>query len=447
MSSAATASGEAVRVRSTRARGGPDVALDDAILAGLAPDGGLFLPTTVPPLPKDWRQAIGLADLAHRALAPWWGPEAEEVAPLFDEALDFDTPLRPLSGDRWLLELFHGPTLSFKDVGARAMARLAGRALRRRGGEATVLVATSGDTGSAVADGFSGVPGVRVALLYPRGMVSDVQERQLVAARPGVRAFAVEGDFDACQRLVKGAFADPTLSGLGLTSANSINIGRLLPQMLYYLWGALQLARDHGVAHAPYLVVPSGNLGNLTAGLLAEASGLATAGFLAAHNANDFLPGFLAGRRAAGDFPATVATLSNAMDVGAPSNFERMRAWLGDGLAARVAAVSIDDGATLQRMRVTAEGDGVVVCPHTAVGLEALARRRAAGDAPEGAPAIVLATAHAAKFPDALRRATGGAPPSAPALEALKDRPVHVEPLAAEPAALRRALLDGDWPA
>ncbi len=446
MTPARRAARDAVRVRSTRAPEGAEVGLDEALLAGLAPDGGLYLPTRVPPLPPDWARARSLADVAVRVLAPWWGEAAGEVAPLLRDALDFDTPLRPLSDGRWLLELFHGPTLSFKDVGARTMARLTGRALARRGGEATVLVATSGDTGSAVADGFAGVPGVRVALLYPRGMVSEVQERQLVAARPGVRAFAVEGDFDACQRLVKGAFADPALSALNLTSANSINVGRLLPQMLYYLWGALRLERDHGVRQAPYLVVPSGNLGNLTAGLLAAASGLRTAGFLAAHNANDFLPAVLAGRRAPDDFPATIATLSNAMDVGAPSNFERLRRWFGDALGERIDALSVSDEATLDRMRRTAEEDDVIVCPHTAVGLEGLARRRAAGGVPAATPAIVLATAHPAKFPDAVRRASGREPPPAAALDALRDAPRRVETLAADPAALRSALTTGVWP-
>jgi threonine synthase len=421
------------------------MSLDDAVLRGLAPDGGLYLPTRLPPLPPDWREAGGLADLAVRVLAPWWGEAADEVAPLLRDALDFDTPVRSLSDGRWLLELFHGPTLSFKDVGARVMARLAGRALARRGGRATVLVATSGDTGSAVADGFAGVPGVRVALLYPRGRVSEVQERQLVAARPGVRTFAVEGDFDACQRLVKGAFADPALRPLGLTSANSINVGRLLPQMLYYLWGALQLRRDAGVAE-PYVVVPSGNLGNLTGGLLAAEAGLPVAGFLAAHNANDFLPAYLAGRRDAGDMPATVATWSNAMDVGAPSNFERLHRWLGAGLAGRVAAVSVDDDAALARMRRTLDQEGLHVCPHTAVGLEALARRRAQGAPPAAGPALVLATAHPAKFPDAARAATGREPAVPPALAALADAPRRVEPLRAHPAALRDALLLGSWP-
>jgi threonine synthase len=441
-----SAAARAVRVRSTRApEGHGSTSLDEAILAGLAPDGGLFVPIDPPPLPPDWTEATSLADLAVRVLAPWWGPEADEVAPALRDALPFDAPLRPLSQGRWSLELFHGPTLSFKDVGARVMARLAGRALARRGRRATVLVATSGDTGSAVADGFAGVPGVRVALLYPKDGVSDVQERQLIAARPGVRAFAVEGDFDACQRLVKQAFADEELRASGLTSANSINVGRLLPQMLYYLWGALQLRRS-GETRPPYVVVPSGNLGNVTAGLLAASAGLPVHGFVAAHNANRFLPDVLAGRRAPDAFPATVRTLSNAMDVGAPSNFERLHALYGDRLGEVLDAVSIDDDATLRRMRTTHADEELAVCPHTAVGLEGLARLRAARPELRDVPAVVLATAHPAKFPAAVERATGAPPPAAAALEAVRRAETRVEPLRADLATLAQRLRDGGWP-
>ncbi|MEX2501637.1 MAG: threonine synthase [Trueperaceae bacterium] len=435
------ARGEAVRVRSSRASAddGATVALDDALLSGLAPDGGLYLPDRVPPLPDDWDAADGIGDLAARTLAPWWGDEASEVAPLLRDALSFPVPLRPISDGTYLLELFHGPTLAFKDVGARVMARLVSRALARRGGRATVLVATSGDTGSAVADGFAGVANVRVALLYPRGLVSDVQERQLTASRPNVRPFAVEGDFDACQRLVKAAFRDRDLQEVGLTSANSINVGRLLPQATYYLWADALARRDHGVREPLRFVVPSGNLGNLTAGLLAHDAGLPVARFLAAHNANRYLPDVLAGRRDRDQVAPTVRTVSNAMDVGAPSNAERLWARYGDRLRDHVDALSIDEAATYARMWRTWREEGVQVCPHTAVGLEALVRWRAAG---EIGPAIVLATAHPAKFPAAFARATGSAPEPAEALEALRDVPTTVEPLVANDAALKRALLD-----
>jgi len=439
-------SAAAVHVFSTRYADGPELTLDEAVLRGLAPDGGLYLPRHVPRLPPAWREATSLADLGMRVLAPWWGGEAAEIAPLIEDALPFDTPLKPISRNRWLLELFHGPTLSFKDVGARTMARLAGRALERRGGRATVLVATSGDTGSAVADGFAGVPGVRVALLYPKGLVSEVQERQLIAARPGVRTFAVDGDFDACQRLVKAAFQDPALESLGLTSANSINIGRLLPQMLYYLWGALQLERATGADVAPYVVVPSGNLGNLTGGMLAAASGLPVHKFLAAHNANRFFPDVLAGVREPEAMPSTIATLSNAMDVGAPSNFERLWQREGRNLPELVDGVSVDDAATRERMRRTYEEDGEIVCPHTAVGLEGLERMREGHPDLRDVPAIVLATAHPAKFERAVRDAIHVEPPHAPTLDALRGGLTRVEPLEATLEAFRSALRTDAWP-
>ncbi len=432
--------GAAVRFRSTRA--GPEalsVSLEEAVRAGLAPDGGLYLPERVPRLPDDWSEAPSFVASALGTLGPWWGDGADEVAPLLHDALDLQVPLRPIGEDRYLLELFHGPTAAFKDVGARVMARLLRRATERRGERATVLVATSGDTGSAVAEGFAGVPNVRVALLYPRGRVSEVQERQLTVRRSGVRAFAVEGDFDACQRLVKGAFRDPRLGPLGLTSANSINVGRLLPQAAPYVWAVVQARRDHGMAGPLRVVVPSGNLGNLVAGLLAHEAGLPVARFLAAHNANRTFPEALAGRAARDAVRPTVATESNAMDVGAPSNAERLWARWGDGVRDRLDAATVADDATLARMRRERERHGICVCPHTAVGLEALDRWRAEGA--EG-PAVVLATAHPAKFPDAVVRATGEAPPSSPRLDALLDRPTSAEALAADPDALAEALLE-----
>ncbi|HKI57976.1 MAG TPA: threonine synthase, partial [Trueperaceae bacterium] len=429
-----------VRYHSTRAAAaGEGVDFETALLRGLAPDGGLYLPRPVPPLPAGWEQARSMADLAVRVLPPFLGPAQGTVEPLLRAALDFPVPLRPLARDRFVLELFHGPTLAFKDVGARTMARLMADAAARRGGHVTVLVATSGDTGSAVADAFQGFEQVRVALLYPEGMVSEMQERQLTVARPGVQAYRVRGSFDDCQRLVKGAFADPALVGLGLSSANSINVGRLLPQALYYLWGALQLARSGADASAPVVAVPSGNLGNLTGGVLAARMGLATGRFLAAHNVNDYFPDYLEGRTGAYAFRPTRATLSNAMDVGAPSNFERLLALLGDALAERVWGVSVDDDATLARMALSAEEDGYLPCPHTAVALEGLERyRERTGDV---RPAMLLATAHPAKFPDAVSRATGREAPTSPVLESLARAERNVLPLEADPAALREALL------
>jgi threonine synthase len=431
----------AVGYRSSRAPGSDGVPFRQALLDGLAGDGGLYLPERVPALPEGWTAHRTLPAMGAAVLEPWLGePAGAELHELLGNALDFPVPLVPLSRDRYVVELFHGPTLSFKDFGARTMARLMDRYLAGTGVTLTVLVATSGDTGSAVADGFAGLANLRVVLLYPEGMVSEVQERQLTAARPGLRTLRVRGTFDDCQRLVKGAFADWRLEGTPLTSANSINVGRLLPQQLYYLWAGAELSRLRPASPAPVVSVPSGNLGNLTAGMLAAAAGLPVARFLAAHNENDYFPSFLGGSRAPFEFGETRATLSNAMDVGAPSNFERLHALFGESLRARLRGERVDDQATLERMRATYAEDGYIACPHTAVGLEAVERYRSAeGD---GRPALILATAHPAKFPAVVERALGRAAPSSPVLEALLERPSSVEEIAADGEALAEVLLE-----
>ena len=414
-------------------RGQTPVPFRDALLDGLAPDGGLYVPTRIPPLDGSWAEASTFAETAQRVLKPWLGDAYERLDAIVADALSFPVPLVPLAGDAWrgvsALELFHGPTLSFKDVGARTMARLMADTLA--GGDVTILAATSGDTGSAVADGFAGVEGVRVVLLYPKGQVSAVQERQLIVGRPGVRTLAVEGTFDDCQRLVKAAFNRPP-PGVRLSSANSINIGRLLPQMTYYAWAVRQLG---SAGAAPVVVVPSGNLGNLTAGVLQQASGLPVAGFVAAHNANDRFPRFLDG----GPPPegASVRTLSNAMDVGTPSNAERLVALLGDALPSRVEGQAVSDAETTSTMREVFDATGYVADPHTAVGLCAARRLRARGVA---APLVVLSTAHPAKFPDAVEAAIGSAPEAPGRLAALWDAPTHVETVPATLDALLTAL-------
>ncbi|QRN78879.1 MAG: threonine synthase, partial [Nocardiopsis sp. BM-2018] len=355
---------------STRDAARRPVAFETALRQGLAPDGGLYVPDRVPALPPGWEEAGTWADVVEAVVRPWFDPrDADAWVADALAALDFPVPIRPLDADTALLELHHGPTLAFKDVAARTMGRWVGRSLRRIGQRATVLVATSGDTGGAVADGFQGIDGVRVVVLYPSGRVSPVQERQLTLPRAGVFALAVDGDFDACQRLAKAALVDASLANLHLTSANSINVGRLLPQATYHVWGLLQWSRACGAA-VPELwsVVPSGNLGNLAAALLAAAMGARPAGLVAAHNANDHFPRVLLGEARPDAAPATVATLSNAMDVGAPSNLERLVHLFGDGAyPVPVRGASVDDAATLAAMRRCWSDHGVAVCPHTAV--------------------------------------------------------------------------------
>lgn len=412
----------------------------EALLQGLAPDGGLYVPAAVPPVPPiAWQHAATFPTLATGVLTPWLADEVppETLAEITASAFDFPVPLVPLTGAGWenvsVLELFHGPTLSFKDFGARTMARLMAHFLHGSGEKLTILVATSGDTGSAVADGFAGHDNLRVVLLYPKGQVSPTQERQLIAARPGVTALAVRGTFDDCQRLVKAAFAAPDLANYGLSSANSINVGRLLPQMLYYFWGLRQLGSQEAVC-----CVPSGNLGNLTAGVLAWQSGLPVRRFLAAHNANDFFPLHLAGQDV--PFRPSVQTLSNAMDVGAPSNFERLQHLLPpETLRHHLWGTSVTDAETRTALRHLHAATGYLADPHTAVGLEAVRRyREATGDT---TPAIVLATAHPAKFPETLTDVLGQTPEAPPRLAALWDQPTAVQEIDATLAALQDAAL------
>ncbi|HMB70478.1 MAG TPA: threonine synthase, partial [bacterium] len=324
-----------------------------ALFRGLAPDGGLYLPERVPELP-----ASRLASFAGATLAEIGAAVAAEfvddlppdtLAGVCADALDFPVPLVALDDRVFLLELFHGPTLAFKDVGARFMARAMGAYLGERRESLTILVATSGDTGGAVAQAFHGVPGTSVVVLYPAGRVSPVQERQFTTLGGNVRAYAVDGAFDDCQRMVKAAFRNETLSeGLRLTSANSINVGRLVPQTFYYFHAAARWPHDD----PPVVCTPSGNFGNLCAGLLARRMGLPVSAFVAATNANDVVPEYLD----TGDFRLrpSLSTLSNAMDVGDPSNFDRILHLYGGShraIAVDVRGSRHDDDATRAEIR------------------------------------------------------------------------------------------------
>lgn len=427
--------------RSSRAGpDGPLVTFREALFRGLAPDRGLYVPASIPTLPAAWEEAEDFGTLSRLVLSNWLGDAglgAGQFGQLVSEALDFPVVLTPLSDNRWLLELHHGPTLAFKDFAARFMGRIMNAALEQEGRRLTIVVATSGDTGSAVAAGFSGLPSLDVVLLYPAGRVSPLQEQQLTISRPGVRALRVNGDFDDCQRMAKDVLADQDVQARGVSSANSINIARLLPQQLYYLWALLQLRRVHGVRQQPLFSVPCGNLGNLTAGVYARLSGAPIRGFIAAHNSNDWFPRWLNGASAPFGFPATVRTVSNAMDVGAPSNFERLHA-LETYTREAVSGYGISEAATRQRLITTWQEDGLSVCPHTAVGLEALELHRA-GDS--SVPAVALATAHAAKFPEVVSEALPGQWPRSERLDALSGQPTAVQDLAADSALLKELLL------
>jgi len=390
-----------MRLCSTLDRG-LSVSFAEAVRRGIPPDGGLFIPSSIPVCSGEFLRGIGglsfqeIAFEAARLLLDGEIPDAD-LRNIIAEAITFDAPLRRLDESTAVLELFHGPTLAFKDFGARFMARVMSHV--RRDGDAgyTVLVATSGDTGSAVASAFHGIPGVSVVLLYPSGRVSQIQESQLTTFEGNVTALEIAGTFDDCQRLVKSAFADARLaSRRKLTSANSINIARLLPQTFYYFNAFARLGeQDRGIVFS----VPSGNLGNLTAGLIAWKMGLPVVRFVAALNANDVVGRYFAsGVYVPGN---AVTTLSNAMDVGDPGNLPRVRALFDDDIAAmrrEVFTASVTDDETRSAIAESYRKFGYVLDPHGAVGYHALGRYRAlAGGSFAG---IVLETAHPAKFID-----------------------------------------------
>ncbi|AXK72640.1 threonine synthase [Lysobacter sp. TY2-98] len=415
----------------------PAVDIDSALASGLAPDGGLYVPETIPAAPAI-DPSEGLARTAATLLAPYFeGSRIAEALPaICDDAFDFPAPLQALAADTFVLELFHGPTAAFKDFGARFLAR-ALEALRRPDDpEVTILVATSGDTGAAVAAAFHRRPGFRVVILYPDGRVSPRQAHGLGCWGDNVRALRVAGTFDDCQRLVKQALGDTALRNeIALGSANSISLGRLLPQAAYYAQAALQFQRDHG--ERLNFVIPTGNLGNATACWLARRMGLPIGDIVLACNANDVLPRYFDGA----DYrPAeTRATLANAMDVGAPSNFERLRHAHADDAALRQAmrAASVDDAQILATIERTDRELGYVPCPHTATAIDTLHHLRGAGDT---RPWAVVATAHAAKFETVVEPRIGRliAPP--PALADCLARPAHADPLPADYDALRAVL-------
>lgn len=414
--------------------------LAHALEVGLASDGGLFVPETWPAHERDeLARARELPELAARFLSPFAAGDvlAPELAALTRDAFDFPVPLVELADGPHVLELFHGPTAAFKDFGARFLAAALAQLRRGAARPLTILVATSGDTGGAVAAAFHRRPGFEVVILYPRGLVSPTQERQLTSFGDNVRAFAVRGRFDDCQRMVKEALRDPELGAeRELSSANSINLGRLLPQAAYYAWASLALARTAG---APVnFVVPSGNLGNACACLWARRCGLPIGAVVLAHNANRTVPDYLASGRL--EPRASVATLASAMDVGDPSNLERVRALYPTVPELRTAltAVAIEDDAIRARIRADFARHGRIHCPHTAVAAEAHARLSAAERA--RGPWVLVATAHPAKFPETVEPLVGRAPELPPALARLLARPGRTEELEPDLAALRAAL-------
>ena len=377
------------------------VTFQDALIAGQPPELGLYVPTKLINLEQEFTSSpanLSFQEISLKIAIKLLGDELHEhtLMSIIEKSFPFSPILRELTKDTYILELFHGPTLAFKDFGARFMAQTLSQFLKSLDSSLTILVATSGDTGSAVANAFYNVPKIKVVILYPSGGVSILQEKQLTTLGGNVVALEVKGSFDDCQRLAKQALVDKHLNQITkLSSANSINVGRLLPQSFYYIFAQAQLHRQ------VVFSVPSGNFGNLTAGLYAKKMGLPVAKFIAATNKNDIVPKYLQ----SGEFvpQKSVKTLSNAMDVGNPSNFMRILELYENDvekMSAEIWGTSVSDQITKQVIQNVYNKFGYVMDPHTAVGYEGLQRFRNEYREFDNMPGIVLSTAHPAKFRD-----------------------------------------------
>ncbi|MFV0418035.1 MAG: threonine synthase [Dysgonomonas sp.] len=378
----------------------PEVTLQEAVVKGLAPDKGLYMPERIKALPESFYQNIGnmnFQEIAYIVADAFFGEdiEADTLKEIVYDTLNFDTPVVHVKDNIYSLELFHGPTLAFKDVGGRFMARLLAYFIKKQGQkDVKVLVATSGDTGSAVANGFLGVEGIHVYVLYPKGKVSQIQECQFTTLGQNITAIEIDGTFDDCQALVKTAFLDEELNKkLNLTSANSINVARFLPQSFYYFYAYAQLAKQ-GKAKDIVFSVPSGNFGNITAGLIAKRMGLPVKRFVAANNSNDIFYQYLQ----TGEYKPrpSVQTIANAMDVGDPSNFARVMDIydkLLDKVKEDISAQWYDDKSIRTIVKETYTNTGYLLDPHGACGYQALQDELQPNET-----GIFLETAHPAKF-------------------------------------------------
>ena len=378
----------------------PLATLEEAVVRGLAPDKGLYMPQEIRPLPQEFYDNIenmSFQEMSYQVAHNFFGDDvdAESLREIVFDTLAFETPIVKVEDNIYSLELFHGPTLAFKDVGARFMARLLRYFIKREGKEqVNVLVATSGDTGSAVANGFLGVDGIHVYVLYPKVKVSKIQESQFTTLGKNITAIEVDGVFDDCQALVKSAFMDEELQGhMNLTSANSINVARFLPQAFYY-FNAYAQAKKLGKADNLTICVPSGNFGNITAGLFAQRMGLPIMNFIAANNANDIFYNYLL----SGIYSpkASIQTIANAMDVGDPSNFARILDLYKSSHAEicnHISGATYSDDEIAATMKKCYEQTGYVLDPHGACGYQALK-----DNLKEGETGVFLETAHPAKF-------------------------------------------------
>lgn len=374
----------------------PVVDFKTGVIKSLPADNGLYFPESIPDISDFLAQPdLSLQEIAFETLKPFCVPDIPEarLRTIVEDTFSFDIPVKSVAANILALELFHGPTYAFKDVGARFLARCLGYFNETDQKEVTILVATSGDTGGAVASGFYQVPGVQVVILYPSGKVSDLQEKQLTTLGSNIRALEVAGTFDDCQQLVKQAFLDEKLNGqINLSSANSINIARWIPQSIYYSWACQQLKDQEHLVFS----IPSGNYGNLAAGMLAHQMGANISRFIAASNANDVVPRYLLSDLY--EPKPTIATYSNAMDVGKPSNFPRMQALCNNDYQAMtelITGFSLNDEATLQAMRSCLSAHDYLTDPHGAIGYQGLKTHLQPGET-----GVFLETAHPCKFQD-----------------------------------------------
>jgi threonine synthase len=405
----------------------PEVDFREATIKGQAPDKGLYFPEVIPAIDRQLLDSIDRLtkeELSFRIMLPYVGKtiDEENLFRIVSEAIDFPFPLVRINDSIFSLELFHGPTLAFKDVGARFMSRCLGYFSKQSDNKVTVLVATSGDTGGAVANGFLGVQGVDVVILYPSGKVSPVQELQLTTCGRNITALEVNGSFDDCQSMVKDAFMDTELlQKLALTSANSINVARWLPQQLYYMFACQQQWNDN--ENPPVFAVPSGNFGNICAGLMAHAGGLPVAHFIAACNVNDAVPEYLrTGRYAA---KTAVPTISNAMDVGSPSNFIRVLEIFQSNyrhISRKISGYTVTDEQTRQTITSVYNDTGYVLDPHGAVAYYALNDYLKKHKDQKG---IFLETAHPVKFPETVESAIGKSIPVPASAQSLFSKEKH----------------------
>ena len=425
----------------------PSVGLNDAVIDGLAPDRGLYMPNKIPRLSIEFFENIqnmNLQEISFAVADALFGEDvdAEVLKQIVYETVNFDIPLVKVKDNIYSLELFHGPTAAFKDVGGRFMARLLGYFVKKSGNKkVTVLVATSGDTGSAVANGFLGVDGIEVVVLYPKGLVSEIQEKQFTTLGQNITAVEVDGTFDDCQALVKSAFMDRELKEkLNLTSANSINVARFLPQSFYYFHAWAQLKRDgvfkEGKPNSVVFSVPSGNFGNICGGIFAHWMGLPVKRFIAANNSNDIFYKYL--QTGVYEPRQSTATIANAMDVGDPSNFVRIMDLYKNShgaISADISGASYSDEQISATMKSLLAQTGYVADPHGACGYRALEEQLKSGET-----GVFLETAHPSKFKESVERITGVAVEIPDRLKVFMERSKISVPMSREYSAFRSFL-------